>query len=145
MNIKSTNCLCKRCGKNKRAQKRTICYACIYQDKIEKYPERVCYTRLKGHAKERGKEFTLTFEQFKEFCIKTEYLKHKGISKHSFHIDRIDETKGYTIDNIQCLTNIENVMKYIEFSHIDENNKKIFVTKTVRPSNELDYGDEVPF
>ncbi len=81
----------------------------------EKNPMKAAYQTLKYNAKRRGKEFDLTFEQFKEFAIKTEYINKRGKNKDSYHIDRIDENKGYTIDNIQVLTNTKNLFKYIEF------------------------------
>jgi len=55
--------------------------------------------------------FTLTIEQFKQFCTRTEYLLYKGITKSGYTIDRINHERGYEIDNIQVLTNSENVKK----------------------------------
>ncbi len=72
---------------------------------------------LKNNARRRGKDFQLTFEQFLEFAVKSGYIAGKGIYKESLHIDRIDETKGYTVDNIQVLTNIENVRKYLSYNY----------------------------
>lgn len=72
---------------------------------------RDAYLNLKSNAKRRGKVFELTFDQFREFASQCQYIKKKGRTANSYHIDRIDETKGYTIDNIQLLTNIENIQK----------------------------------
>lgn len=72
---------------------------------------------LKNNAKRRGHEFTLTLDQFLEFAIKTNYMARKGIYKDSYHIDRIDETKGYSIDNIQAITNTENIKKYLSYNY----------------------------
>lgn len=85
------------------------------QEWRKKNPIRSAYTTLKCNAKRRGKVFKLTFEEFKEFAIKTDYINRKGITATSYHIDRIDENKGYTVDNIQVLTNRDNVKKY--FNH----------------------------
>lgn len=71
----------------------------------------LAYTTLRCNARRRGKEFTLTLDQFKQFCIKTEYLAGRGRTKTGYHIDRIEDDKGYTIDNIQKLTNTENITK----------------------------------
>ena len=69
------------------------------------------YTKLKANAKQRGKEFTLTKEEFEAFCNETKYLELKGKSADSYTIDRIDASKGYSIDNIQILTLRANGLK----------------------------------
>lgn len=74
-------------------------------------PESYTYSLLKSNAKRRGKEFTLTLEEFKTFCQETGYLQGKGKKKKSMSIDRIDHTKGYSIDNIQILSLSENGIK----------------------------------
>jgi len=61
------------------------------------------YNNLKGRAKQRGIEFTLTFEQFRRFCVKTKYIQNKGRTVDSYTIDRKDPRKGYTIRNIRIL------------------------------------------
>ena len=94
------------------AKHRTICSKCISRRYRANNPIQSAYQNLRTNAKRRGKEFDLTFIQFKEFAIKTNYIAGKGRSSTSYHIDRIDEEKGYTIDNIQVLTNAENSKKY---------------------------------
>ena len=107
----------------------------------KKNPVKYAYQSLKNNAKRRGKVFELTLEQFKEFAIKTRYMAKRGIYKNSYHIDRIDEAKGYTIDNIQVLTNSENIKKSMLFRGKDENNKPIIKTGTTKKRN----FDDVPF
>lgn len=120
--------LCIKCGGNESTKGRKICNSCIYKQKKKSNPIRIAYASLKGHAKERGKDFNLSIKQFSDFCIKSNYLNCKGIQKFSFHVDRIDETKGYNINNIQLLKNIDNVRKYINFVEINRDGKKIFKT-----------------
>lgn len=103
---------------NKKAPSRRICYACKSKRYAKRHPERYAFITLRNNAKRRGKEFSITFDQFKEFCKKTKILLGRGIEKNSLHIDRIDESKGYTIDNIQPLTNGENVKKYREYCYM---------------------------
>lgn len=134
---------CKYCGYDKVIKGRRVCYSCEYKARKLRNPYRLSYTRLRGHAKARGKVFDLTFEQFKAFCIESNYLNCKGIEKHSYHIDRIDETKGYTIDNIQLLTNTQNIRKYITFVCLDENLGKVFKTNKAATLNDID--DNTPF
>jgi hypothetical protein len=97
--------------RNQRAKHRTICGSC----KTKKYrlnnPMKYAFQSLKDNAKRRGKEFNITFEDFKQFCNESDYLRGKGKSSTSYSIDRIDNTKGYTLDNIQILTLSENSKK----------------------------------
>ena len=103
---------------------RTICSTCISRKYRLEYPVESSYQNLKQNAKRRGKVFELTLKQFKEFCVKTNYIQNKGVTKESYHIDRIDENIGYTIDNLQVLTNTQNVKKFLKFNK-DERGKPI--------------------
>lgn len=120
--------LCKKCGIKEAEKKMRTCCSCNYLKKKQSNPIRLAYSSLKGHAKERGKTFTLTLEQFTEFCVKSDYINKKGTKKYSFHIDRKDETKGYEVGNIQLLTNTENVRKYVRFVEINRDGTKKFTT-----------------
>lgn len=107
---------CKTPGCNNFARKKAnYCGTCQIRKYRKNNPLRAAYSNLKSNAKRRGKFFDLTFEQFKNFSIKTEYHIKAGIFKESYHIDRIDETKGYSIDNIHILPNHKNIKKYLEF------------------------------
>lgn len=105
--------------RGKRAKGRTICHKCKARRYRENNPEKAAFQNLRTNAKRRGKEFSITFDQFKKFCVKTDYLKKRGRSSSGFHIDRIDEQGPYSIENIQVLTNSENVKKFLEYSHKD--------------------------
>ena len=107
----------------------------------KKNPLMACYQNLKYNAKRRNKQFDLKFEEFKRFAILSKYFVKKGIYKDSYHIDRIDESKGYTADNIQVLTNSENIRKFIDYKGRNEKNKPILKTDTVKS---VKYSD-VPF
>lgn len=50
-------------------------------------------------------------------CRMTNYMNGKGTGSTGYHIDRIDERKGYFKNNIQVLSNRENVKKYIQFDY----------------------------
>lgn len=113
-------CITKFCRKP--GYRGNYCHRCQKQRYKEKHPERYAFTVLKNNAKRRGKIFELTYEQFLEFAIKTNYLAGRGRTKESLHIDRIDETKGYTIDNIQVITNTENLRKFLSYQY-DQNGK----------------------
>lgn len=131
------------CGHTEAAKGRRICLNCKNIRYKNKHPIKAAYYNLKHHAKSRGKEFDLTIEQFEEFCIKTEYINKKGRDKNGYHVDRIDESRGYTIDNIQTLTNSQNIRKYIEYSGSCSNGK-IFKTKTIKEQSN-DFDEDCPF
>jgi hypothetical protein len=97
-------------------QGRKFCGTCRTRKSREADPVRYAYGNLKHRAKERNKEFTLTLEEFREFCVRTEYMKGKGKTIGSYNVDRIDETKGYTADNIQCLDKQKNIKKYLDYN-----------------------------
>ena len=103
-------CATKYC-RNKRAPQRTICNTCKARRVRENRPEYYYFNALRSNAKRRGKEFTLTFEQFKQFCKETDYINKKGRLAHKYSIDRIKSYLGYSIDNIQIMTVSENSTK----------------------------------
>jgi len=127
---------CQTCTKTA-APRSNYCYACAKARYRAKHPEIATYQNLKSGAKRRGKKFDLTFEQFCEFAQKTEYFLRKGTSCDSLHIDRIEETGGYTTDNIQVLTNSENTRKYRKFVERIEG-KATFTTVTSKPIKQGD-------
>lgn len=76
---------------------------------------RYAYSVLKNNARRRGKEFTLTMQEFVDFCEETGYMEGKGSSRLSLSVDRIDHNKGYVAGNIQVLSLSENGAKgYVE-------------------------------
>ena len=81
-----------------------------------KHPMKAAYQTLKYNAKRRGKEFTITYEEFKLFAFKTHLLTRRGVKSTSYSVDRIDNNKGYIEGNIQCLPLGKNVQKqrYLE-------------------------------
>jgi hypothetical protein len=103
-------CPAYRCN-NKKADKKRFC--CKHHARYQKETNLASYTYslLKQNAKMRGKEFTLTLDEFKQLCIETNYLELKGKNKKSASIDRIGHKKGYSFDNIQILTLSANSQK----------------------------------
>jgi len=103
-------CSTKHC-RNKAAKGRRICYKCKTAKYKEKHPMRYAFSVLRNNAKRRCIEFTLTYEEFQEFCYQYDYLRGKGKKAESYSVDRIDNLKGYTKNNIQMLTLSENSRK----------------------------------
>lgn len=108
-----TKCRTKRCRGvvvSKRCHS-PYCPKCKWKQWTAVNPLRAAFKTLRNHAKERGKEFTLTLAEFKAFAEKTSYMDRKGKTSLSLSIDRKDNTKGYSADNIQALTLMENSRK----------------------------------
>lgn len=106
----------------------------------KKNPMHAAYLDLKSNAKRRGHSFSITFDEFKQFCKKTSYMDVKGIYKDSYHIDRIDENKGYHMDNVQLLTNSQNVRKFFDHYYDDSIGKYVFkVKKTPETENKAPF------
>lgn len=74
-------------------------------------PAKILFHEMRGNAKRRGKEWSLTLEQFRQIVSQQDYLDNRGCTRHCLHLDRIDNTRGYHIDNIQIITCGENVAK----------------------------------
>jgi hypothetical protein len=105
-------CMTRHC-KNKPTGK--LCGTCRARKWRLEHPEKYSYNNLKNRATQRGIEFTLTFEEFKKFCVKTKYIAGKGRHAEGLTIDRRDETKGYTMGNIRTLTLSKNIKKYLSY------------------------------
>ena len=105
-------CLCWVFGcAKKRDRTHRLCTTHAKQLTRASNPVKDAYDNLKANARRRRKVFTLTLEQFAEWATTTGYMDKKGRQRHRYHIDRIDPSKGYTIDNIQPLTCSENTIK----------------------------------
>ena len=96
---------------------------------------RYAYCTLKANAKRRGKEFSLTFDQFKKFAIETNYLRGKGKQSTSYSIDRIDNERGYTIDNIMIMSLADNSRKHTKRLHYDWQTRSAIVTTIPPPQD----------
>ena len=94
----------------------------------KKNPLKYSFQNLKYNARRRNKEFLLTFEQFSEFCYSCEILTKKGKRKKGFTIDRINNSEGYRIENIQKLTRSENSKKGTKALVYDWLNKTAYYT-----------------
>jgi hypothetical protein len=113
--LKSACCV-DGCNK-KRATRGRYCWHHRYERSKETDPIGVAYYKLRANALRRGKPFEITRQDFAEFCVKTPYMVGKGRHADSYHVDRIDESKGYVKGNLQILTNRENVRKYGVFTY----------------------------
>ncbi|MDE2103690.1 MAG: hypothetical protein KGL39_41010 [Patescibacteria group bacterium] len=100
------HCLTPRCrGKvNKKKEHSPYCSKCRRLRWKEKFPLHYSFSKLKFRAAERGKEFALTRDEYISFAIKTDYARMKGKTSLSLSIDRVDNSRGYSADNIRAIT-----------------------------------------
>jgi hypothetical protein len=101
-------CVTENC-KNEARHGRKICSACKTRRYRQKYPLKYLYIALKTNAMRRGKSFSLTLEEFSNFCKQTGYDKLKGKTALSLSIDRIRNSEGYSADNIRAITLRDNI------------------------------------
>ncbi len=94
----------------------TFCSKCQRRNWAKNHPIEYTLATLRGNAKRRGKEFSLTIEEFTKWCNENDYIRLKGQSSTSMTIDRNDPNEGYHIWNLKIMTNAENVRKM----HIDK-------------------------
>lgn len=104
-----------KCGvphcRNTRLKSRNVCSKHKHQRRKLNDPIGYIYDIRKQRAKERGHKWDITIDQFRKFCKQTGYHENCGKTASSMSIDRIDNSKGYSIDNIQILTLSENSSK----------------------------------
>lgn len=109
-------CRVKNC-RNKRPKQKTLCYKHRHERRKETDPIGYWYEVHKNNAKRRGKEYTLTKDQFASFVKSTDYIKLKGKGKHNLCIDRRDNEHGYHVWNIRAITLRDNSIKrnYVDY------------------------------
>lgn len=103
--------LCHVMGCRQKRVRARLCWRHLKEQWRRRNPIRSAWQTIKDRAKRKKREFTLTFEEFSEWAAKHKYIDGKGRERHCLHCDRIDPSKGYSIDNIQILTCTENTTK----------------------------------
>lgn len=74
-------------------------------------PVQIRYADFCYKARSRGKENTITLEEFRNFCERTGYIITKGKRGQNATLDRRCNVHGYHIWNLQLLTNRQNASK----------------------------------
>lgn len=133
--MNSKKCQTKHCSRT--ATKGKFCSCCDSRNYRKKNPIRCAFINLRFNSKRRGVEFDLTLDQFAEFCHATDYIAGRGRPAASYSIDRIDNSKGYTIDNIQILSLADNSSKgrkvlVFDWRHPDQ--AHVMTRKTYQPN-----------
>jgi hypothetical protein len=92
-------------------RKENYCTKCKGRKNRNRNELMTVYHSIKSNAKYRGIEFSLTIEDFKEFCADTNYLALRGRGAYDLTIDRIKSELGYVKGNIQALLHWQNDTK----------------------------------
>ncbi|MGE5944095.1 MAG: hypothetical protein ACM31G_07130 [Flavobacteriales bacterium] len=105
-------CCAYGCNNKPIYKKGGLCHKHYARKMREENPKYMRYNQWKSSAIQRGKDFTVTWEGFKEICEETGYMIKKGMRGRNATLDRIENHLGYHKSNIQILTMKANVNKY---------------------------------
>ena len=70
------------------------------------------FAKLRARAAERNIEFSLSFRDFVALAERTGYTLGRGRGQDALSIDRINPWRGYTLSNIQVITNRQNLARH---------------------------------
>lgn len=135
--------LCSVCNSRPRRAKSSKCHTCESRLKRDRDRVKYAFNTLRSNAKRRGHGFDLTLEQFRNFAIETDYIVNKGKTATSYSIDRRENDKGYTLDNIQIMTLADNSRKHTK-RVVYEPETRQFYTATL-PIDEATTHTDCPF
>lgn len=103
---------CKNEGcKGKRDERHKDCSKCRMRRKREANPIKAAFDNLKGNAKRRGKEFTITLEYFTSLVAESGYMEGKGRGANDLTFDRDKNELGYVPGNIKIMIKSDNSSK----------------------------------
>ena len=100
-------------------------------------PVKYAFLNLRTNAKRRNILFTITLEQFREWCSKVTYIGFAGRRSTSYTIDRRHNDIGYHIDNIEVMEKGENVRKFFYYDYRSKHTS--FMVHKEVASTEEDY------
>lgn len=117
--VSDTHRECTKCGTIfEITSKMTLCKKCNSERVKSLRPEWKMHQRAKQRCKETGREFTIEVSDIviPDICpvlgIKLNMNSGRsGAYRNSPSLDRINNNKGYTKDNIQVISQLANVMK----------------------------------
>lgn len=90
------------------AANRHVCNTCRDRAWRALHPEHHLWNNLKKSARKRGVDFTLTVEEFTEWCRENNFVARVGLAADAASVDRRDPSLGYSKGNLRVLTNEEN-------------------------------------
>jgi len=120
-------CCAYACKSKPCAKKRGLCHKHYHIHRRIIDPVYNRYVNFRGNAKKRpwrggvGIPFTITLQEFREWCNEKGYVINKGMRGRNCTIDRIKNEHGYHIWNIQIKSSIANIRKYHDHDkHVTE-------------------------
>lgn len=102
-------CATRFCRRDPKGRKH--CSTCRSRKRRQDDPVRYAYQNLKDNATRRKKPFTITFEYFRKFCQRTQYIAGKGRTRFSFTVDCKINELGYVPGNIRVMYQVDNARK----------------------------------
>lgn len=84
------------------------CWKCKSRLLKQRHPVTYFFNTLRHSAKKRDIPFTLTLEEFRGFCARTNFIQLKGKKPDDLTIDRIESKQGYSLNNIRTLPHKQN-------------------------------------
>jgi hypothetical protein len=100
---KANRCNFNTCKAKRGAGKLAYCNRHNYLVKKARDPIREIFYRRRGNAARRGKDWTITLDNFRDWCLFTNYHNKTSRSAYGLTIDRKDSRHGYHIWNIRTL------------------------------------------
>lgn len=95
------------------------CNNCCQKRWRKRHPFKYHYKNLKNRARQLGREFDLTLEEFKKLWLEQPERwkdKRKNPKRTIWELDRKDGTKGYTYQNCHIITKKQNMDKYNNYN-----------------------------
>lgn len=105
-------CCAYACRKKPCDRKRGLCHMHYQRHRRIVDPVYDRYFNFRNNALRRHKGFTITLQEFRDFCHREGYIICKGKRGRNCTIDRIENQHGYHIWNIQIKSNLANIKKY---------------------------------
>lgn len=123
--IKCITPYCKRKPRNGK-----LCRTCESRKYRASDPVKYSYHTLRSNTiRRKGRHFfALTLDEFRLYCVETDYIAGKGRTRLSHTIDCLDPEMGYFIGNIRPLPNGMNSKKGKKILHYDWENKQATVS-----------------
>lgn len=119
------------------------CTKCRSRKWREANPIKYSFYNLRNRARRDGIPFTITFEQFDDWCFKVHYIgMEKGRGANARSVDRRYNDIGYHIDNIQVMKKRDNVIKFFTY---DYRNKRVAIYEAPVAADVGGVSDETPF
>ena len=106
------HCCAYGCTNEPIQKKGGLCHKHFWRKRRKSDPVGVRFTQFKQKAKQRGIDFNLTLQEFRDFCQETGYCVKKGLRGFAATIDRINNNQGYHKGNIHLMSLRANVKKF---------------------------------